>query len=320
NTIVFKPASDSPLCALEFVRILVEAGVPKGVVNLVTGSGSNVGAPMVRHELIRSISFTGSRDIGQFIASEGGHYLKRVTLELGGKNPIIIMDDADLKLAVDGCVWGAFGTTGQRCTAASRIIVHKSVKDSFLRAFVKRAKELRVGDGSKKTMDMGPLVNEDALKKVQRYVDIGRSEGAKLVCGGHAMKGWFFEPTIFDNVNVGMKVAQDEIFGPVVCIIEAKDLDDAIRKANSVEYGLSTAIYTRDVSNAFRAIEGLEAGLTYVNASTIGSEVHLPFGGVKKTGNGTREAGIEGINEFSETKTVYVDYSGRLQRAQIDVD
>ena len=274
---------------------------------------------LVRHDKVRAISFTGHRDTGATILKEAG--IKKVSLELGGKNPIIVMDDADLDLALDGVIWGGFGTTGQRCTAASRVIVHSKVKAKFEKMLVKRIKKLKLGDGLKKTTDVGPLVNKAAQDKSKQYCEIGVKEGAKLLVGGKIprMKGWFFEPTLFTDCTIQMRIANEEIFGPVVCILEAKDLENAIRIANSVEYGLSTSIYTNDVNKSFKAIEKLEAGLTYINSSTIGSEVHLPFGGVKHTGN-TREGGILGIDEFSEVKTEYVDYSGKLQRAQIDIE
>ncbi|MFH1474199.1 MAG: aldehyde dehydrogenase family protein [Candidatus Aenigmatarchaeota archaeon] len=317
NTVVFKPSSDTPLCAIKFVEVLEKAGVPKGVVNMVTGPGGRAGMHLVKHEKVRAISFTGHRDTGALLLKEAG--IKKVSLELGGKNPIIIMDDADLDLAVDGVVWGGYGTTGQRCTAASRVIIHSKVKANFEKMLVKRIGKLKLGNGLKKGTDVGPLVNKAAQERSKKYSELGVREGAKLLIGGNIpdMKGWFFEPTLFTDCTTEMRIANDEIFGPVVCILEAKDLNDAIRIANSVEYGLSTAIYTNDINKAFKAIEKLESGLTYINSSTIGSEVHLPFGGVKHTGN-TREGGILGIDEFSEIKTVFIDYSGKLQRAQID--
>ncbi len=320
NTVVFKPASDTPLCAIEFIKILERAGIPDGVVNLVTGSGSDVGDEIVTNPKTRAVSFTGSREVGLEITKKAE--LKKVGLELGGKNGIIIMDDADLNLALNGVVWGGFGTTGQRCTAASRVIVHEKVKKKFLDMLVERTQKLRLGDGLKKGTDVGPLVNEKAREKVDKYTQIGLNEGARLLCGGRKIggKGFFYQPTIFTDVTPDMKIAQEEIFGPVISVIEAKNLDEAIDVMNSVRYGLSSSIYTKDVNNAFKAVEKIEAGLTYVNSSTIGSEVHLPFGGVKDTGNGVREGGILGVNEFSETKTVYVDYSGKLQKAQIDVE
>ena len=317
NTVVFKPASDTPLCAYELVAILEKAGLPEGVVNLVTGEGSVAGAEIVRNKRIDGVSFTGSRDVGKSVMKNAG--LKKVGLELGGKNGIIVMDDADLKLALDGVVWGGYGTTGQRCTAASRIIIHEKIRKRFEPMLVKAVKALKLGNGLNKTTDVGPLINRKAVEKTHMYTKIGLKEGAKLLCGGRIpkMKGFFYEPTLFTDVRIGMRIAQEEIFGPSVSIIYVKSLEEAIEVMNSVEYGLSSAIYTNDVDNAFRAIEDIEAGLTYVNSSTIGSEVHLPFGGVKDTGS-AREGGIVGIDEFSELKTVYIDYSGRLQKAQID--
>ncbi len=317
NTVVFKPSSDTPLCAYELIRVLVKAGIPPGVVNFVTGPASSVGQTIVKHPKIHGLSFTGSKATGEWITKNAG--LKKVGLELGGKNPIIVMEDADIGLAVDGILWGAFGTTGQRCTAASRLLVHSKVRKKLVKALAARAKRMRLGNPLVKTTDVGPLINRKAQEKTAKYVAIGKDEGAKVVCGAKrpAGKGYFYYPTIFDRVTKDMRIAQEEIFGPVLSVLEFSDIDDAIDLANSVEYGLSSAIYTKDVSNAFRAIERIEAGLTYINSSTIGSEVHLPFGGVKSTGH-TREAGIAGIDEFSNLKTVYVDYSGRLQKAQID--
>nr|MBI4156460.1 aldehyde dehydrogenase family protein [Candidatus Woesearchaeota archaeon] len=316
NTCILKPSSDAPLCAVELIKILNEAGMPKGVVNLVTGSGNEAGTAIIKHKDIRAISFTGNVETGKFILKNAG--IKKVGLELGGKNPIIVMDDADLDLAVDGIIWGGFGTTGQRCTAASRVIVHKKVKNKLERLLLKRIKRLRIGDGLNKKTDIGPLVNEKAVEKTEKYVNIGKKEGAKLLYGGEKtkMKGCFYKPTLFTNVKRNMRIAKEEIFGPFVSIIPVKNLNEAIEVANDVNYGLSSAIYTENISNAFKAIEKIEAGLTYVNSSTIGSEVHLPFGGVKETGNGTREGGIVSIDEFSEIKTVYFDYSNKLQKSQ----
>ncbi len=320
NTLLFKPSSDTPLCATRLVEVFHEAGLPRGVLNMLTGSGEEAGMAIVRHSKIRAVSFTGNKDTGATILREAG--LKRVGLELGGKNGVIVMDDADLNLALDGVIWGGFGTTGQRCTAASRVIVHEEVMGKFESMLVNRIKKLKMGDGLLPETDVGPLINKAAQEKSARYVEIGKSEGAKLLVGGQIPKreGFFFEPTLFTNVAPDMRIAQEEIFGPVVSLICVKNLDDAIDAINSVEYGLTSAIYTKDVDKAFEAIMHIEAGLTYVNSSTIGSEIHLPFGGVKHTGTGAREGGIEGINEFTETKTVYIDYSGKLQRAQIDMD
>jgi alpha-ketoglutaric semialdehyde dehydrogenase len=317
NTVVFKPSSDTPLCATEFVKILEKAGIPRGVVNMVTGPGSSVGKEIVTNKKVRGLSFTGSKETGEYITQNAG--IKKVGLELGGKNAIIIMNDADLKLALDGVIWGAFGTTGQRCTATSRVIVNQEIQNDFEKMLVKRTKQLRLGNGLQKSTDVGPLINQGAVEKTHRYTEIGLDEGARLLAGGKkkAGKGFYYPPTIFTNVQKKMRIAQEEIFGPSLSIITASDIDDAVKTANAIEYGLSSAVYTNDINRAFRAIEKLESGLTYINSSTIGAEVHLPFGGVKGTGS-TREAGIEGIHEFSETKTVYVDYSKRLQKAQID--
>ena len=318
NAVVFKPSSDTPLSATRLVQILDKAGVPKGVLNMVTGSGDDVGMSIVRNQKIDAVSFTGSKDSGEYILREAG--LKRVGLELGGKNGIIVMDDADLNLAVEGVIWGGYGTTGQRCTAASRVIVHEKIKDKFERLLVNRIRKLVVGDGTEPETDVGPLINKSAQEKSAKYVQIGKDEGANLLTGGRIPKreGFFFEPTLFTDCTESMRISQEEIFGPVVSLISVKNFDDAIDVINSVEYGLSSAIYTTDMDKACEAIMQIKAGLTYINSSTIGSEVHLPFGGVKHTGIGTREGGIEGINEFSEVKTVYIDYSGKLQKAQIN--
>lgn len=323
NTIVFKPASDTPLLSIELVKILTEAGLPGGVLNMVMGEGSTVGSAIVHNKRIRAVSFTGSVETGKWVLSEAGKDMKRVSLELGGKNPIIVMDDADLELAIDGVLWGAFGTTGQRCTAASRVIVHEKILSSFQKKLIERTKNLKLGNGLDESTDIGPVINNSQLKKVSKYVEIGKDEGAKLVMGGKTARplpGYFFEPTIFTDVSSDMRIAQEEIFGPVLSIISTGSLDEAIDIANSVVYGLSSSIYTESFKNAFKAIEKLDTGITYINAPTIGAEIHLPFGGVKSTGNGTREAGTTAIEEFTEIKTVYFDYSGRLQKAQIDVE
>lgn len=319
NTVIFKPSSDTPLCATRLVEILEKAGLPKGVLNMVTGSGRDVGMPIVKHEKVKAISFTGHKDTGASILREAG--LKRVGLEMGGKNGIIVMDDADLNLALDGVIWGGYGTTGQRCTAASRVIVHEKIKNRFEKMLVSRIGKLRLGDGLKPETDVGPLINRAAQEKSAKYARIGKEEGARLLIGGKIpkMEGYFFEPTLFTDCTVEMRIAQEEIFGPIVSLVSVRNLDEAIDAINSVEYGLSSAIYTKDINTMCEAITNIKAGLTYINSSTIGAEVHLPFGGVKHTGIGTREGGIEGINEFSEIKTVYIDYSGRLQRAQIDI-
>jgi acyl-CoA reductase-like NAD-dependent aldehyde dehydrogenase len=324
NTVVFKPATLTPLSALNFVKILEEAGIPRGVVNMVTGGGNEVGTAMIGSDDIRVVSFTGSTDVGRIVSQQAAPSFKKVHLEMGGKNVVLIMDDANLDLAVEGCLWGGFGTTGQRCTAASRVVVHEKVYRPFLDRFVKRAAALRVGNGLDSDSEMGPLVSSGQLETVVKYVEIGRGEGATLACGGHALTsrpyatGFFHEPTIFADVAPSMRIAQEEIFGPVVAVIPCRSFDDAIAIGNNVAYGLSASIYTQDVNRAFAAMRDMYTGLFYVNAPTIGAEVHLPFGGVKATGNGHREAGTAALDVFSEWKSVYVDFSGRLQRAQID--
>src|SRR3954469_5199129 len=324
NTVVFKPATLTPLSALNFVKILEEAGIPRGVVNLVTGGGGEVGNALLVNEAIRIVSFTGSTEAGRTVSAQAAPSFKKVHLEMGGKNVIMVMDDADLELAVEGSLWGGFGTSGQRCTAASRVVVHQKVYPQFVEQFVARAKGLRVGDGLDAATQMGPSVSESQLETVMRYVDIGRQEGARVACGGHALssgahaKGFFHEPTIFADVTPSMRIAQEEIFGPVVSVIPCKSYDEAVAIGNSVQYGLSASIYTQDVNRAFSAMRDLYTGIFYVNAPTIGAEVHLPFGGTKATGNGHREAGTAALDVFSEWKSVYVDFSGKLQRAQID--
>ena len=322
NAIIFKPASDTPLLALKLVEVLNEAGLPPGVINLITGPGGTVGKAIVQHPRIKAVSFTGSLDTGKWIMEECSKTMKRVSLELGGKNPVIVMDDANLELALEGVLWGAFGTTGQRCTATSRLILHEKIQDEFIKRLLAKAKALRIGNGLLPETDIGPVINKAQLEKIERYVKIGKEEGATLLLGGNridpGLPGYFFEPTIFADVMPDMRIAQEEIFGPVLGIFTVSGLAEAIELANKTKYGLSSAIYTGNVGNAFKAIEKIEAGITYVNAPTIGAEVHLPFGGVKGTGNGFREAGTEAIKEFSEVKAVYIDYSGKLQKAQID--
>ncbi len=324
NTCVIKPAQDTPLSTFNLVRALADAGVPKGVINIVTGFGSSVGTPMTEHADVRAVSLTGSSEVGRIVGTTAAKSFKRCSLELGGKNPMIVLDDANLDLAIEGGLWGGFGTTGQRCTATSRIIVQKGVYHEFVERYVDRAKRLKIGNGLDETVDMGPAVNEAQLKTDLKYIQIGSEEGAKMVCGGHRLEkgdyqyGWFLEPTVFIDVDPKMRIAQEEIFGPVVSIIPCENLEHAIEIANNIDYGLSSALYTKDVNGAFRAMRDLEAGITYINAPTIGAEVHLPFGGVKATGNGHREGGIGAIDFYSEWKAVYIDYSDKLQKAQID--
>jgi aldehyde dehydrogenase (NAD+) len=326
NTVVFKPASQTPLSALNFVKVLEDAGIPKGVVNMVTGDGDEVGTPLTTHPAVRVVSFTGSTHVGRIVNQASAPGFKKVHLEMGGKNVIMIMDDANLELAVDGCLWGGFGTTGQRCTAASRVVVHEKVYKPFVHEFVTRAKSLVVGDGLRENTQMGPSISESQLNTVMSYVQVGRDEGATLACGGGRLesgaygKGFFHEPTVFTDVAPSMRIAREEIFGPVVSVIPCQSLDEAIAIGNGVEYGLSASIYTQDINRAFTAMRDLYTGIFYVNAPTIGAEVHLPFGGTKNTGNGHREAGVAALDVFSEWKSIYIDFSGKLQRAQIDVE
>jgi alpha-ketoglutaric semialdehyde dehydrogenase len=324
DTVVFKPAEDTPLLAERFVEIFEEAGLPPGVLNIVHGAGEVVGEHLVRHPDVPLISFTGSREVGALVQANAAPHLKNVHLELGGKNAIIVMDDADLELSVNGILWSAFGTSGQRCTAASRVIATRRVYDDLQSRLVEAAEGLRLGSGLEEDTDVGPVINQTALDKIHSYTEIGKSEGAKLLTGGEVAtangldKGFFYRPTVFADVDPGMRIAQEEIFGPTTALIPATDVDEAIRIANGVKYGLSSSIFTRDVNRAFKAIRDLKTGITYINAGTTGAEVHLPFGGTKDTGNGHREAGQAALDFYTEWKSVYVDYSGRLQRAQID--
>jgi len=324
NTIVFKPASYTPLLAVRLVEILEEAGLPKGVINLVLGSGGELGDHIVSHPGVDLISFTGSSDTGSHISEIGGRLLKRVSCELGGKNAIVVLDDADVDLSLDGIVWSAFGTSGQRCTAASRVIAHKSVAKDLVDKLVGRAKKLRLGNGLEASTDVGPVVSMSQLERVHSFIPAAEKEGATVAAGGHVAtegalaKGFFHEPTVLVDVKPNMRVAQEEIFGPVTAVIEVSTIDEAIKAVNSTKYGLSSSIYTRNVNNAFRFMRDAETGMVYVNAGTIGAEIQLPFGGMKATGNGHREAGRAALDVYSEWKSIYVDYSGKLQRAQMD--
>jgi aldehyde dehydrogenase (NAD+) len=324
NTVVFKPAEEAPQSAVNFVRALTDAGIPRGVLNLVLGDGPGAGAPLVSHPDVQVVSFTGSTDVGRIVNQACAPTFKKVHLEMGGKNVILVMDDAKIDLAVEGALWGGFGTTGQRCTAASRVVVHEKVYRAFLDAFVARARALRVGDGLKPETQMGPSVSEPQLQRVMDYVRIGQDEGARIATGGHRLtqgdlqRGYFHEPTVFADAAPSMRIAREEIFGPVVSVVPCRSLDEGIAIANDVAYGLSASIYTQDVNRAFAAMRDSETGIFYVNAPTIGAEVHLPFGGLKATGSGHREAGTAALDVFSEWKSVYVDFSGKLQRAQID--
>ncbi len=324
NTVVFKPATDTPALGERFVELLVEAGVPAGVVNVVHGGGAAVGDRLVRHPDVPVITLTGSRETGVAVLKAAADHLKHVHLELGGKNAIVVLDDAELDLAADGIIWSAFGTSGQRCTAASRVVVHERVYGELQSKLVAAAERMRLGPGWEADTDIGPVINRSALEKIHSYTEIGQEEGAKLLTGGEVAtgngldQGFFYRPTIFADVEPEMRIAQEEIFGPTTALIPVKDFDDAIRVANGIRFGLSSSIFTRDVNRAFRAMRDLQTGITYVNAGTIGAEVHLPFGGMKETGNGHREAGQAALDVFTEWKSIYVDYSGKLQKAQID--
>jgi acyl-CoA reductase-like NAD-dependent aldehyde dehydrogenase len=320
NTVVLKPAEDTPLLAQRFVDLLYEAGLPEGVVQVVHGFGEEAGEALVRHPDVPIITFTGSRETGVLVTKAAADRLKHVHLELGGKNAIIVMDDADLDLAVDGIIWSAFGTAGQRCTAASRVIVHRAVYGELQKKLVARAEAMKVGAPWEDDTDIGPVINETAIDKIHSYTEIGTDEGAKLLTGGERVDGpgFYYRPTVFADVEPDMRIAQEEIFGPTTALIPVDSFDDAVRAANSVRYGLSSSIFTRDVNKAFKAMRDLQTGITYITAGTTGAEVHLPFGGTKDTGNGHREAGQAALDVFTEWKSIYVDYSGKLQRAQID--
>ncbi|MBA3470541.1 MAG: aldehyde dehydrogenase family protein [Herpetosiphonaceae bacterium] len=324
NTVVIKPAEDTPLSTYNLVQALIDAGLPKGVVNIVSGYGPSAGEPLVIHPDVKVVSFTGSTEVGKHVSKLCAEQFKHLSLEMGGKNPMIVMDDADLDLVLAGAVWGAFGTSGQRCTATSRVIAHRKIAAELTERMQAETRQIRVGNGLQEGMQMGPSINEGQLGVVQKYVGIGRDEGAQLVLGGERLSegdlahGFFHQPTIFGEVKRTMRIAQEEIFGPVVSIIPVDSLEEAIDVANDVPYGLSSAIYTRNVNNAFMAMRDLYTGIVYVNAPTIGAEIHLPFGGTKGTGNGKREGGTQVLDTYTEWKSLYVDYSGGLQRAQID--
>ncbi|MEK3889177.1 aldehyde dehydrogenase family protein [Bacillus sp. FSL K6-3431] len=326
NAVVWKPATETPFMAYELARIFAEAGLPNGVLNVVFGSGSTLGEAMVEHENIRVISFTGSNEVGRNIASKCGQLLKKVSLEMGGKNAVIVMDDADLDLAVEGIIWSAFGTSGQRCTACSRVIVHENVKNRMEAKLLLEMEKLTIGNGLNEHVKVGPIINKPSLAKIQRYIDIGKKEGAKLLAGGFVIndkefaRGNYYAPTMFTDVSPNMRIAQEEIFGPVVSLIPVKSFAEAIAVNNNVSFGLSSSIFTKDINKVFTAQRDLDTGIVYVNAGTTGAEIHLPFGGTKGTGNGHRDSGVAALDVFTEWKSIYIDYSGRLQRAQIDVD
>jgi aldehyde dehydrogenase (NAD+) len=325
NTVVIKPATDTPASVANMVRVMAEEGIPPGVMNMVTGSGSAVGQPLIKDDRVRVISFTGSTAVGRKVSESCAPNFKHACLEMGGKNVQIVMDDADLELAVEGALWGAFGTTGQRCTATSRLICHKDVVKKVTDMMVKRAEGLKVGNGLDEKVQMGPVINQDQLDTVLKYIEIGHKEdGANMVCGGERLtggdydKGYFVKPTIFTEVTQKMRIWREEIFGPVLSIGTFSTFEEAVEMANDTAYGLSASIYTNDIRKAYTAMRDVYTGIFYVNAPTIGAETHLPFGGTKETGNGHREAAMAALDVFSEWKSVYVDFSGGLQRAQID--
>lgn len=326
NAVVWKPATETPIMAYELAKIFEEAGLPRGVVNVVFGQGSTVGDAMVHHKDLRVISFTGSNETGSHIAAECGRQLKKVSLEMGGKNAVIVMDDADIDLAVEGILWSAFGTSGQRCTACSRVIVHEAVKEELEEKLLKEMKNLTIGNGLDEMIKVGPIINQAGIDKIIKYIEIGTKEGARLLAGGgeltggEYLNGYYFAPTLFTDVTNKMRIAQEEIFGPVVSLIQVASFEEAIEVNNDVAYGLSSSIFTKDVNRVFKAQRDLDTGIVYVNAGTTGAEIHLPFGGTKGTGNGHRDSGVQALDVFTEWKAVYVDYSGKLQRAQIDVE
>ncbi len=324
NTVILKPAEDTPACATYLMQLFHEAEFPVGVINLVHGLGEEAGAALVAHPDVNLVSFTGSSETGAEVGSMCGRTYKRVCLEMGGKNAQIVMEDADLQLAIEGALWGAFGTSGQRCTATSRLILHRDIKDKFTQMLLERTSKLRLGAGTDSSTEVGPLINSAQIQRVSHYMEIARAEGAKVLIGGgiasngELQHGYFFEPTILDKATPDMRVAREEIFGPVVALIEVGSFEEAIAVLNDTPYGLSSSVYTRDINRAFQAMRDIEAGITYINGPTTGAEVHLPFGGVKQTGNGHREVSTTALDVFTEWKTVYVDFSGNLQRAQID--
>lgn len=324
NTVVIKPATFTPKLTIRLVEVLEEAGIPAGVVNVVLGTGSEVGDPLLHHPNVPVISFTGSTDTGKSVSLAAAEHNKRLTLEMGGKNAVIVHEDANLELAAEGILWGAFGTTGQRCTATSRVVVHRSVQKELVERLVAGASALKLGNGLDKSVQVGPLVSGGQLETVKKYVQIGKDEGARLTLGGIVAtgegleNGFFHEPTIFDDVKADMRIAQEEIFGPVVSVIPVDSLDEAIEVVNGVQFGLSASIFSQDVNTVFRAMQDIYTGILYVNAGTTGAEIHLPFGGTKATGNGHREAGTAALHFYTEWQSVYVDFSGKLQRAQID--
>lgn len=322
NSVVFKPASGTPLTAIKIVQLLVDAGLPPGVLNMVTGPGATVGFELVENPVVRAVSFTGSTETGTVIYEKASRSLKRVQCEMGGKNAVLVLEDADLELAVEGIAQGAFGSTGQRCTATSRVIVLDPVKDEFLRLLLERTRRVRVGSGFTPGVEVAPLASESQFRKVTSYIEVGQSEGARLAYGGRVprgeefQKGFYVEPTIFDEVRPDMRIFQEEIFGPVVSVTTAKTFEEAIQLANEVKYGLSASIYTRDLDRAFRFVDQIEVGMVHINSPTLGGEAHVPFGGIKASGLGEREQGSTALDFFTQDIVVYVDYTGRKREAR----
>ncbi|MGE7111331.1 aldehyde dehydrogenase family protein [Lysinibacillus sp. NPDC047702] len=326
NTFIWKPSNETPMMAYEMGKIFEEIGLPNGVANIVFGSGPTVGTALIEHPNVKVISFTGSTTTGSKVAELGGKHLKKISLEMGGKNAVIVMDDADLQLATEGILWSAFGTAGQRCTACSRVIVHKDVREELEKRLLDEMQKLTIGNGLDGHVKIGPVINKASLEKINHYVQIGKQEGATLLAGGRILnetpydKGFYYEPTLFTNVKPDMIIAQEEIFGPVVSIIEVASIEEAIEVNNGVKFGLSSSIFSQNVNTIFRAQRDLDTGIVYVNAGTTGAEIHLPFGGTKGTGNGHRDSGVAALDVYTEWKSIYVDYSGKLQRAQIDTE
>jgi alpha-ketoglutaric semialdehyde dehydrogenase len=326
NAVVWKPSELTPFISRRVVELLVGAGIPAGVLNMVNGAGPGAGDELVRHPTVRGISFTGSSEVGSVIYARAAVQMKKVQCEMGGKNPVVVLEDADLELAADSTVAGAFGSTGQRCTATSRVVVVDSVADRFVELLLKRTEKLKVGNGAEPGIDVGPSVDESQFDKVQDYLEIGQHEAASLVCGGKPLKGtpggdydhgYFIAPTIFDHVPAGARIAQEEIFGPVLSVIRAKDFYEAVGMANDIPFGLTASIFTSDASRAFQAAELLECGMVHINSPTVGGEAHVPFGGIKATGVGERETGSTAVDFYSELKVVYVDYTGRRREGKL---
>ncbi|HJR81850.1 MAG TPA: aldehyde dehydrogenase family protein [Anaerolineales bacterium] len=322
NTIIWKPSPETPAISAAFVKVFEEAGLPAGVFNLLLAPGAEVGKALVEHPGVRVLSFTGSTKTGRAIAESAARFNKKVSLEMGGKNAIIVLDDANIELVTDATLWAAFGTSGQRCTAASRLIVQKGIASKVKESLVERTKTLKLGNGLEETVQIGPVINKTALDRIDNYVQIGQREGARALVGASVAevngKGFFYSPTLFDGVRPGSTLEAEEIFGPVLSIIEVDSLEEAIEVNNRSQYGLSTSIFTQDVNRAFTAMRDISTGLVYINHGTTGAEIQFPFGGVRGTGNGHREAGQAALEVFTEWKSIYVDYSGKLQRAQID--